>query len=265
MYFNLHKETSIIQFFETAKSKLERYINWPEIPIDQPNQFTRSLVQELVDFFNRHNDLRADESSNKKFLLVLDNVEKIVQHDRRLFIDNFVNELLKQCWNLKIMVSTCELMERDLMGFIVEPKDIDVEELDNLSSVELFKKVALHGEEFSAKEVHNLVTAYPNDLDWSRVPQLDPEELENIFNLKYLQENQSKRCYVLAAHDLIEQLGGDPFSITQLASIYRSPFETKNDLKGLYERQKEILRMNSSYHSMSDIIVNDDKKKAMKR
>ena len=100
---------------------------------------------------------------------MLDNVEKIVEYDRRLFMNDFVTQLLKECPNLQIMLSTYELMEGDYISGSVEPKAIYVEELDALSSVDLFKKKALRVDEFSAQEVYDLVKVYPY-VNWSRVP-----------------------------------------------------------------------------------------------
>ena len=70
----------------------------------------------MVDFFNRRGNFSSTRAvgSNqpyRRFLLMIDNIEKIAKNDRRFFFLDFLARLIKDCSYLQIMVSTCELME----------------------------------------------------------------------------------------------------------------------------------------------------------
>ena len=98
---------------------------------------------------------------------MLENVEKIVANDRRFFYQDLLSQLLSKCPQLQIMASTCELMTNDFIPDNIQYSVIFVQELDPISSVELF--LTNTGiQECSAEEVHALAEKYP-EFDWSRV------------------------------------------------------------------------------------------------
>ena len=72
---------------------------------------------------------------DKRFLLVLENVEHIVRHDGDFFVRDFLNKLIGECENLTIMISSCEWIE---FNAPIIPTFLDVFELDHVDSVKLF-------------------------------------------------------------------------------------------------------------------------------
>lgn len=132
------------------------------------------------------------------------------------------------------MVSTCELMECKFIPRSVYFTEIYIMELDPINAVKLFlNKAGL--EELKAEEVYQLVNKYPDKFDWSTVaPDKTDKELKEMCSLEKLKKYAWMRIYVLAAHDLFQQLYGNPFSISMLANFYNNPFDAENDLIGLY-------------------------------
>ena len=118
---------------------------------------------------------------------------------------------------LYILTSTCELMSNNFIPKNLKYAVVFVQELDYISSVELFLKNS-GIQECSAEEVHSLIKKHPV-FDWSQIlPDLSEEEQTKICELSTLRADPKKRMQVMAAHDLFQRANGNPFSITMLAN-----------------------------------------------
>ena len=264
IYQNLENITTSQQLFTQLKQSLMIQTKWSESKFCCQPEHEEQLdfIKFLTRFFNQragyelpnpHQKVKRSqhEKDGRKFLLMLENVEKIVRYDGEFFLNEFLVMLLNECNNLTIVISSCEWIDFT-PPFL--PVFLDVFELDYVNSVKLFLDY-LNLKEIKAQEVYELIEAYPN-VDLSRVlgqqaDELNESEKKDLFSLNYLIKHPQKRLHVLAAHDLFFQLAGNPYSIKTIAAFYRNPFVDDSSLKGIYER---LIELNKHIDGESDSI-----------
>lgn len=144
--------------------------------------------------------------------------------------------MLESCQNLTIMLSSCEWID---LCPTFPSTFINILELDRIRSVHLFMQVTSLSE-LRAEEVHDLVKSYPK-VNFKEVsPDMSEEDAAKLQELQTLKRSPQKRILLLAAHDLFQQLDGNPYSIKTIAAFYRNPHVTNNDLKGIYQRLSDL-------------------------
>ena len=165
--------SSCHDFFEKVKDDISD--NYPalrsslltssEVGVENDKVFVRTLKR----VFSGNADLLLKQLPQKnysqtkdfKFLLQLSSIDKIIEQDSNFFISEFLTPLLESCPNLTIMIGSYEFLE--FLPPVSPVTMMKVEELDRLSSVELFMETA--GTEVQEREVFELVKQYQGDED----------------------------------------------------------------------------------------------------
>ena len=150
LYYDLKEKTCCQEFFTTMREDLSDKLGWST---DKMSGFSTApaqldFVKFLEKFFTQRGEYKIPNHQNKhlknerklEFLLVLENIEKIVEYDNEFFIKSFLLQLVKNCDSLTIMFSSCEWVEAFYNDYPL--RVIPIMELDRIQSVKLFLQSA---------------------------------------------------------------------------------------------------------------------------
>ena len=192
MQWDLQNESSCHDFFKKVQQDLadksshsESYFSSYDF-MNSETSFVRKISRVLQSDGKLLPNLNLKNLSKKKdlrYLIVLNGVERLLQHDGDFFIKDFLEPILDKCPTVTVMISSCEWID-----YIpnVPSTIIKVNELDRLSAVEFFLKETKH--DLKAREIFDLVTKYPVFEFNEVLPNLSPEKQQELLTFDSLKD-----------------------------------------------------------------------------
>lgn len=204
-----------------------------KLKIFEDNFTQEDMIEYLRRFFNKklstsyrfkkEKSKGNNSAQNQLFLICLDNVSTLIEHNREEFVQ-FLSLMYNECPNLRIIItSNSDIGHIPNNNMVIKPYLL--QQLKDSDSVRLFLE---NCKEISSEEIlelilvdknfpYNLFLSSLRDYDSNSIIEVTPE-LKNELRRKV--SNSMNWTPMLAHHDMFRHLHGNPTSITMMASIH---------------------------------------------